>query len=446
MRVLVVGSGGREHALCWKIAQSEKADKVYSAPGNGGISEIAECVDIKMDDIETVLKFAINNKIDLTVVGPEAALSKGIVDRFNSKGLRIFGPNKKAAQIESSKVFMKSLLKKYNIPTAPFEVFTDSASAKKYIKGIKGKFVIKADGLAAGKGVVVCSNIEEGLLAIEAFMDKKIFKEAGDRVIIEECLDGEEVSIIVVTDGKDAVSLASAQDHKRIYDADKGPNTGGMGAYSPAFAVSEALFGEITKTIIKPAIKAMSDEGICYKGALYAGLMLTSSGPKVLEFNCRFGDPETQAILPRLKSDIIELMDASIDNKIDLVSLEWDKRVCVTVVASSGGYPGDYKTGFEIEGLESLGKMKDIYVFHAGTKLIHSLRRRPQSPPEADQPLAGTVRRFVSDGGRVLNVTALGGTIKEAIDKCYDAVNLIGFEGMYFRRDIGYRALRRIQS
>lgn len=429
MKVLVVGSGGREHAIVWKIAQSARISRIYCAPGNGGISNIAECVDIKADDIEVLLEFALNNKIDLTVVGPEAALSKGIVDRFNSKGLKIFGPNKEASQIESSKIFMKSILEKYNIPTAAFKVFTDSASAKRYIKSIKEKFVIKADGLAAGKGVVVCSAKEEGFSAIEAFMDKRIFKEAGDRVIIEECLEGEEASIIVVTDGEDVVPLASAQDHKRIYDADKGPNTGGMGAYSPAPAVSAALLDEIMSLIIKPVIKAMSEEGIRYRGALYAGLMLTSSGPKVLEFNCRFGDPETQAILPRLKSDIIELIDASIDDEIDIVSLEWDKRACVAVVVASSGYPGDYKTGFEIEGLESLEKMKDIYVFHAGTQLA------PGSKLQAPS--------FATNGGRVLNVTALGDNIKEAVDKCYEAVNLVDFEGMYFRRDIAYRAIKR---
>lgn len=429
MRILVVGSGGREHALVWKIAQSAHISRIYCAPGNGGISNMAECVDIKADDIEALLEFALNNKIDLTVVGPEVSLSKGIVDRFNLRGLKIFGPNGEAARIESSKIFMKSLLKKYNIPTAAFKVFTDSASAKRYIKSIKGKFVIKADGLAAGKGVSVCLSREEGVSVIETFMDKRIFKEAGDRVIIEECLEGEESSIIVVTDGEDVVPLASAQDHKRIYDEDRGPNTGGMGAYSPAPAVSGALLNEIVSLIIKPVIKAMSEEGMRYRGALYAGLMLTSSGPKVLEFNCRFGDPETQAILPRLKSDIIELIDASIDDEIDIVSLEWDNRVCVSVVVASGGYPGGYKTGFEIEGLESLEKMKDIYVFHAGTKLVRSSEFGD--------------RRFTTNGGRVLNVTALGDNIKEAVDKCYEAVNLVDFEGMYFRRDIGYRALKR---
>jgi len=423
MRVLIVGSGGREHALAWKIRQSPLVDKVFCAPGNGGISQIAECVDIKADDIAALTAFASRNRIDLTVVGPEAPLSGGITDKFCANGLRVFGPSKEAARLESSKVFMKELAKKYGIPTAGFEVFTDSAAAKKYINGSKGKFVVKADGLAAGKGVVVCSSKEEGLEAVEAMMEKKIFKDAGKKVIIEECLEGEEASIIVVTDGKDAVPLASAQDHKRILDGDKGPNTGGMGAYSPAPVVSEAMMNTVMKDIIRPAIDGLNKEGIKYTGALYAGLMIDGSGPKLLEFNCRFGDPETQAILPRLKSDFVELVEASVDDEIDIVSLEWDARPCVSVVISSGGYPGEYKTGFEIDGLDALEKMKDVHVFHAGTRL--------------------SGEKTVTAGGRVLNVTALGSDIKDAIDRCYNAVNLIEFEGMHFRRDIGYRALNR---
>ena len=423
MRVLVVGSGGREHALAWKIRQSPLVDKVFCAPGNGGISQIAECVDIKADDIAGLTAFASRNKIDLTVVGPEAPLSGGITDKFSANGLRVFGPSKEAARLESSKVFMKELAKKYGIPTAGFEVFTESVAAKKYIKGFKGKFVVKADGLAAGKGVIVCSSKEEGLEAVEAMMERKIFKDAGKKVIIEECLEGEEASIIVVTDGKDAVPLASAQDHKRTLDGDKGPNTGGMGAYSPAPVVTDETMKAVMKDIIRPAIDGLSKEGIKYTGALYAGLMIDSSGPKLLEFNCRFGDPETQAILPRLKSDFVELIEASIDDEIDIASLQWDERPCVSVVISSGGYPGEYKTGFEIDGLDALEKMKDVYVFHAGTR--------------------ASGEKTVTAGGRVLNVTALGSDIKDAIDRCYNAVNLIEFEGMHFRRDIGYRALNR---
>ena len=423
MRVLVVGSGGREHALAWKIRQSPLVDKVFCAPGNGGISQIAECVDIKADDIAGLTAFASRNKIDLTVVGPEAPLSGGITDKFSANGLRVFGPSKEAARLESSKVFMKELAKKYGIPTAGFEVFTESVAAKKYIKGFKGKFVVKADGLAAGKGVIVCSSKEEGLEAVEAMMERKIFKDAGKKVIIEECLEGEEASIIVVTDGKDALPLASAQDHKRTLDGDKGPNTGGMGAYSPAPVVTDETMKAVMKDIIRPAIDGLSKEGIKYTGALYAGLMIDISGPKLLEFNCRFGDPETQAILPRLKSDFVELIEASIDDEIDIASLQWDERPCVSVVISSGGYPGEYKTGFEIDGLDALEKMKDVYVFHAGTR--------------------ASGEKTVTAGGRVLNVTALGSDIKDAIDRCYNAVNLIEFEGMHFRRDIGYRALNR---
>jgi phosphoribosylamine--glycine ligase len=423
MRVLVVGSGGREHALAWKIRQSPLVDKIFCAPGNGGISQIAECVDIKADDIAGLTVFASRNKIDLTVIGPETPLSGGITDKFCANGLRVFGPSKEAARLESSKVFMKELAKKCGIPTAKFEVFTDSAAAKKYINGLKGRFVVKADGLAAGKGVVVCSSKREGLEAVEAMMERKIFNDAGKKVIIEECLEGEEASIIVVTDGKDAVPLASAQDHKRIFDGDKGPNTGGMGAYSPAPVVPEKMMDAVMKDIIKPAIDGLSKEGIKYTGALYAGLMIDGSGPKLLEFNCRFGDPETQAILPRLKSDFVELIEASVDDEIDIVSLQWDERPCVSVVISSGGYPGEYKTGFEIEGLDALEKMKDVHVFHAGTKIADG--------------------KTVTSGGRVLNVTALGSDIKDAIGRCYNAVNLIEFEGMHFRRDIGYRALNR---
>ncbi|OGX41977.1 MAG: phosphoribosylamine--glycine ligase [Omnitrophica WOR_2 bacterium RIFCSPLOWO2_12_FULL_51_24] len=423
MRVLVVGSGGREHALVWKIRQSTLVDKVFCAPGNGGISQIAECVGIKADNITGLIEFATKNKIGLTVVGPEVPLSDGIVDRFSVNGLRIFGPSKVAARLESSKVFMKELAKKYNIPTAKFEVFADSAGAKKYIKGLKGKFVVKADGLAAGKGVVVCSSKDEGFAAVEAMMERKIFGEAGNKVIIEECLEGEEASIIVVTDGKDVVPLASAQDHKRIFDGDKGPNTGGMGAYSPAPIVSPDMMNTVMKDIIRPTIDALGKEGVRYTGALYAGLMVDEAGPKVLEFNCRFGDPETQAILPRLNSDFIGLIEASIDDEIDITSLEWDQRPCVSVVLSSGGYPGEYKTGFEIEGLDALEKIKDVYVFHAGTKVADG--------------------KVLTSGGRVLNVTALGSDIKDAIDRCYNAINLIEFEGMHFRRDIGYGALKR---
>ncbi len=423
MRVLVIGSGGREHALVWKIRQSNLVDKVFCAPGNGGISKIAECVEIKADDITGLIGFATKNRIDLTVVGPEMPLAEGIVNRFSVNGLRIFGPTKEAARIESSKVFMKELARKYGIPTAAFEVFIDSASARKYIKDLKDKFVVKADGLAAGKGVIVCSTKEEGVSAVEAIMEKKVFKDAGNKIIVEECLEGEEASIIVITDGKDVVPLASAQDHKRIFDGDKGSNTGGMGAYSPAPVVTQSLMDKVMAEIIKPTIHALSKEGVRYTGALYAGLMMTKKGPEILEFNCRFGDPETQAILPRLKSDFVELIEASIDDEIDMALPQWEERPCVSVVLSSGGYPGEYETGFEIEGLDAFEKAKDVYVFHAGTKAIDN--------------------KIVTSGGRVLNVTALGSDIKDAIDKCYNAVNLIDFEGMHFRRDIGHRALNR---
>ncbi|MFH1779387.1 MAG: phosphoribosylamine--glycine ligase [Candidatus Omnitrophota bacterium] len=425
MKILVIGSGGREHAIVWKLAQSKSVDKIYCTPGNGGIAQLAECVEIKADDIDGLAEYATKERIDLTVVGPETPLAKGIVDKFNSKGLKIFGPTKKAAQIESSNVFMKMLMRKLRIPTASFEVFDNSAKAKKYINCLSGKFVIKADGLAGGKGAIVCQTKDEGLKTINAIMEEKIFSDAGNRVIIEERLEGEEASIIVVTDGKDIVPLASSQDHKRVYDGDTGLNTGGMGAYSPAPVISNEIFDKIMKEIIMPAIDGLRDEGVPYQGVLYAGIMMTNSGPKILEFNCRFGDPETQAVFPRLKSDLVELIDASVDEEIDTISLEWDKRPCVSVVISSEGYPGTYRTGLEIEGLESIKKLKDIYVFHAGTK-------------KADD-------KIVTSGGRVLNVTALGRNIKDAIDRCYEAVNLIHFEGMHFRRDIGFRALKYVR-
>ncbi|KPK41200.1 MAG: phosphoribosylamine--glycine ligase [Omnitrophica WOR_2 bacterium SM23_29] len=422
MKILVIGSGGREHALVWKLAQSKSVDKIYCAPGNGGIAQLAECVEIKADDVDKLAKYAKQKRIDLTVVGPEGPLAKGIVDKFNLKGLNIFGPTKEAAQIESSKVFMKMLMKKLGIPTAEFEVFDNSDKAKEYIDDLKGKFVIKADGLAGGKGAIVCQTKDEGLKTVKAIMEEKIFGDAGNRVIVEECLEGEETSIIVVTDGKDVVPLVSSQDHKRIYDGDTGLNTGGMGAYSPAPVITDKVFDQIMKEIITPTIDGLRNDEIPYKGVLYAGIMVTDSGPKILEFNCRFGDPEVQAIFPRLKSDLVELINASIDEEADTISLEWDERPCVSVVIASEGYPGRYKTGFEIEGLESIVNLKDIYVFHAGTKRVDD--------------------KILTSGGRVLNVTALGQDIKDAIDRCYEAVNLIHFEGMHFRRDIGFRALK----
>jgi len=421
MRILVIGSGGREHALAWKIAQSKLVDKIFCAPGNGGISQQAECVDIKADDIPALLDFVRKEKIDFTVVGPEAPLAVGIVDEFRNYNLRIFGPQKKAAQMEASKVFAKELMAKYKVPTADFKIFSSADEAKKYVDRIGAPCVVKADGLAQGKGVVVAQTADEAKSAIESMMQERIFGDAGNKIIIEEYLEGQEASILVFTDAKEVVSLASSQDHKRIFDGDKGPNTGGMGAYSPAPVVTPEIFKGILEDIVYKTIDGLVKEGIQYQGVLYTGVMLTKKGPKVLEFNVRFGDPETQAILPRLKSDLVEVMLAISEQKLSRIrALDWDNRACVCVVCASGGYPGNYEKGKEIFGLDEAGKIKDVVVFHAGTKRQNN--------------------KIISDGGRVLGVTGLGNTIKEAIAKTYQAIEKINFEGMHYRRDIGKKA------
>jgi phosphoribosylamine--glycine ligase len=423
MRILVVGSGGREHALVWKIAQSRLAEKIFCAPGNGGIAHLAECIDIKADDVFGLLEFAKKEKIDLTVVGPEVALSLGIVDEFAKAGLKIFGPNKKAASLEASKVFSKQLMAKYKVPTADFKVFDDPVAAKKYIDQIGAPCVVKADGLAAGKGVVVAKNIDEAKQAVTLMMQDKIFGDAGNKIIIEECLAGQEASILVITDSKNVVALASAQDHKRVFDNDKGANTGGMGAYSPASIVTADVLVEVMQNIIYRTIDGLIKEGIGYRGVLYAGVMLTKDGPKTLEFNVRFGDPETEAILPRLKSDLVEVMLAATEGElIKIKNLSWDERACVCVVCASGGYPGDYTKDKEIKGLDEAEKLRDIVVFHAGTRRSGN--------------------KIFTSGGRVLGVTGLGVTIEDAIKKTYAAVGKINFEGMHFRRDIGAKALK----
>jgi len=425
MRVLVIGSGGREHALVWKISQSKLVDKIFCAPGNGGISKQAECIDIKADDIPHLLEFAKREKIDLTVVGPEAPLAGGIVDEFNNYKLRIFGPNKKAAQLEASKVFAKELMAKYNIPSADFKIFDNAEQAKKYIEKRGAPCVVKADGLAQGKGVIVAKTIDEAKQAVISMMQEKVFGDAGRKVIIEDCLFGEEASIIVLTDSREVIPLASSQDHKRVFDGDKGGNTGGMGAYSPAPVVTSELFKEILEKIIYRTIDGLVKEGMNYKGVLYAGIMITDEGPKVLEFNVRFGDPETQAILPRLKSDLLEVMLAAGNEKLGKIlktgGMNWDQRSCVSIVCASGGYPGNYEKGKLISGLEEVEKVPDAVVFHAGTKKENG--------------------KYFTNGGRVLGVTGLGNTIKEAIEHTYQAVERIHFAGMHYRRDIGRKAL-----
>ncbi len=425
MKVLIVGSGGREHALAWKIAQSPLAKKVFCAPGNGGIAGVAECVPIKAEDIGQLLDFARREKIGLTVVGPEAPLAAGIVDEFRTQGLAVFGPEKKAARLEASKVFSKELMARHKVPTASFEVFDSYDAAASYVEKNGAPCVIKADGLAAGKGVVVAQSVDEAKQALSLMMKDKAFGAAADKVIIEECLAGQEASILVLTDSREVVALATSQDHKRIFDQDQGPNTGGMGAYSPAPVVSPALFDEIIEKIVCRTIDGLAKEGIPYQGILYAGVMLTKDGPKTLEFNVRFGDPETEAILPRLDCDLLEAMLAVSNSQLAKYKkaggLRWKPSACVSVVCSSRGYPGSYETGKVISGLADAAAMKDVAVFHAGTKRV-----------------GGDI---VTSGGRVLAVSGLGATIKEASARTYQAVGKINFEGMHYRRDIGARAL-----
>ena len=422
MKVLVIGGGGREHALVWKITQSPKVSKIYCAPGNAGISQLAQRIDINADNIEGLVDFAQKEKIDLTVVGPELALSKGIVNEFNRKGLRIFGPSKKATEIESSKVFSKYLMKKYNIPTANYQVFQNSEKAFDYIKQQTFPLVIKADGLAAGKGVFIVKDLVQARDALDALMEEKKFGEAGRQVVIEEFLEGEEVSILVFCDEKTVVPMVSSQDHKKIFDNDRGPNTGGMGAYSPVPFCNHKSEEMVLQKILIPVIKGLQKEDREYKGVIYAGLVLTKEGPKVLEFNARFGDPETQAVLPRLETDLIEILLAVVEGNLSKVNIKWKDKAAVCVILASGGYPGKYQKGKVIYGFEKLENKKDIIVFHAGTKLQEG--------------------KIVTAGGRVLGVTAWDDTISKAKDKAYKGVEKIYFENMYYRKDIASKALK----
>lgn len=426
MKILIVGSGGREHVLAWKIRQSPLVKDLYCAPGNGGIAQLAECVDIKADDIEGLVNFALKKRIDLTIVGPEAPLTEGIVDHFEVNGLKVFGPGKAAARLEGSKVFAKEFMHKCNIPTAVFKTFDDYDVAKEFIKKAQYPLVVKADGLASGKGVFICNKYDEAQKALSQVMQKKVFKEAGNKVVIEECLTGEEASILAICDGQDYIVLASAQDHKRIFDDDMGPNTGGMGAYSPAPIVNSELLSKIEARIIEPTIRGMNREGTPFKGVLYVGLMITKEGPMVLEYNVRFGDPEAQAILPRLKNDLIPVLLASCEERLNEFELDWDKKSSVCVVMCAGGYPGEYKTGHEITGLDQIKEDENTFVFHAGTKLQEG--------------------KIVTSGGRVLGVTALGKNLQAAIDQAYKAVEIIKFESCFFRRDIGAKAFIHINQ
>lgn len=422
MKVLVVGGGGREHTLVWKIVESPEVEKVYCAPGNAGIAGSAECVDIAADDIKGLAKLVEEKGIDLTVVGPELSLTLGIVDDFTRRGLRVFGPTKETSAIEGSKVFAKGLMKKYGIPTADFEIFDSAGKAKDYIQSRGAPIVIKADGLAAGKGAIVARSIEEALDAVSLIMEERAFGDAGNKIVVEQFLEGEEASFIAFTDGTTVLPLPSSQDHKPIFDGDQGPNTGGMGAYSPAPLVTEEMHQKVIEQIMIPTVKAMESEGHKYKGMLYAGLMISEGQPRVLEFNGRFGDPETQAQLIKMKSDLVPVLEAVIDERLKGMKVDWDERAAVCVVMASHGYPGSYEKGKEISGLEKVEQMGDVVVFHAGT--------------------AKREGRFYTNGGRVLGVTGLGKGIKESIERTYQAVGLIHWEGAYFRRDIGKKALR----
>ena len=418
MKVLVIGSGGREHALAWKIAQSPLVKKVFCAPGNAGTANVAENIDIPSDNVDALLQFATVTGIGLTIVGPEQPLVKGLVDSFEESGLRVFGPSQRAAEIEGSKVFCKDLMKKYGIPTARYESF-DSPDQVKLFPKEDEPVVVKASGLAAGKGVILCSNAEEARSAVQSIMQEKAFGNAGDQVVVEEFLTGQEVSLLAFTDGKTVLPLDSAQDHKAAFDGDKGPNTGGMGAYSPALVFTEELKQQVIDEIMIPTVRAMAKEGRYYRGILYAGLMLTESGPKVLEFNARFGDPETQPIMMRIKNDIVPIFEACIDGTLAKQSLQWRQEPTICVVMAAKGYPSSYEKGKEISGLNS-DENRQVVVFHAGTKLENG--------------------KVLTNGGRVLGVTALGSDINQAIKNAYSTVDKIKWDGIHYRKDIGNKA------
>ncbi|MBM3513766.1 MAG: phosphoribosylamine--glycine ligase [Alphaproteobacteria bacterium] len=427
MRILVVGGGGREHALCWAIAASPLCDKLYCAPGNAGIAREAECVAIGTEDLDGLVAFAREKKIDFVVVGPEAPLVAGLVDRLATAGIKAFGPNAAAARLEGSKGFMKDVFAKYGIPTAAYGRFRNAAAAKAFISQSGAPIVVKTDGLAAGKGVIICQSVAEGHAAVDLMMGAREFGAAGDEIVVEEFLDGEEASFFALVDGAHAMPLVGAQDHKRVGDGDTGPNTGGMGAYSPAPIFDDAMQARVMAEIITPTVAGMAAEGAPFKGVLYAGLMITKQGPKVLEYNVRFGDPECEVLMPRLKSDILPALIAAADGQLATFDLRWKSDVAVTVVMAAKGYPGSYQKGTVIEGLDAAEKVPSVHIFHAGTK--------------------ATVRDgrtvVTANGGRVLAVTATGATVKEAQTRAYQAVDLIRWPEGFCRRDIAWRALPR---
>jgi len=421
VKVLIIGGGGREHAFAWKVSQSKRVKQVYCAPGNGGTAAIATNVPIADTDIDALVAFAKEKSIDLTIVGPEDPLAMGVVDRFEAEGLRVFGPSAAAAQIEADKAFAKKIMREQAIPTAEGRAFTAYKDARNYLATRDNAVVLKAAGLAKGKGVFVCDDPAEALVELENVMVKRVFGRAGDTVIVEEKLVGQEASVLAFVDGKTVYVLEAAQDHKPIGDGDTGPNTGGMGAYCPTPIVTDALHQQTQREIIVPLLEGMIRHEAPYRGILYCGIMLTAAGPKVLEFNCRFGDPEAQPILMRLQSDIIDVIEATIDGRLDQITLAWDPRPSMCVVMASGGYPGDYQKGIPIRGLDEAAALDDVVVFHAGTKR------------EDDQ--------VVTSGGRVLGVTALGRDIQAAQQRAYEAVDRISFKGAIWRRDIGSKAI-----
>ena len=423
MKILVIGSGGREHALAWSLARSPKVDEVFCAPGNAGIARCATLVELDINDYPALARWAREQGIGLTVVGPEAPLSNGIVDYFQEQRLRVFGPSRRAAALEGSKVFMKNLLAKYRIPSASYAVFTQLGTAMAHLDSCRFPVVVKADGLAAGKGVIIAADRGEAVEALELIISSRAFGEAGNQVVIEEFLRGEEASFIAFTDGKTVLPLPGSQDHKAAYDGDLGPNTGGMGAYSPAPVLTPELERRVMEEVMYPTVAAMEAEGRPYQGMLYAGLMIEDGEAKVLEFNCRFGDPEAQPLLMRLKSDLVDILEAVTDRRLSEVKIEVDPRPAVCVVMASGGYPGKYSGGYEIKGLDAAEELDGVQVFHAGT------RREGE--------------RIVTAGGRVLGVTAVAPRLSEAIARAYRAVELISWQDCYYRKDIGQKALNR---
>jgi len=423
MKVLVVGSGGREHALCWAIAKSPKCKRLFCAPGNAGISSVAECVDVGAEDVQGIVDFAKREKIDFVVIGPEAPLVAGLADRLRGDGVKAFGPSAAAAEIEGSKGMMKDLCAKYGIPTADYARFDEPDAAKEYIRVKGAPIVVKADGLAAGKGVILCRNENEAYAAIDHMMIEGMFGDAGGEVVIEEFMVGEEASFFALVDGENSLPLVAAQDHKAVFDGDEGPNTGGMGAYTPAPVVDDAMAQRIMDEIIMPTIDGMAAEGKPYQGVLYAGLMIEDGGPRLIEYNCRFGDPECQPLMMRLRSDALEMLLASAEGKLDTIELEWADEAALTVVMAAEGYPGPYEKGSEIGGIDDAESSEDVVVFHAGTK--------------ADG------ERITANGGRVLGVTALGKSVKKAQKVAYDAVDKIDWPQGFCRRDIGWRAIDR---